>query len=99
MSHHVESKLQECRRDLENLKSQLGEGSYQTIQELRELKLQEEKLRNSIEENKRKAQREKDPAKKRALLLLIEEDGKKLEANLKSQQALNKNKIKSLLFL
>src|SRR5438105_333079 len=93
MSPYVENKMQDCRRDLDNLRSQLGQEKYQYIKKLRELKLEEDKLRRQIDENRRKASREKDPAKKRALLLLIEEDGRKLEENLRKQQAIPKSGI------
>src|SRR5437660_1780002 len=43
-----------------------------------------------MEENKRKAMNEKDPAQKALLLQLIEDDGKKLKANIKKQQELSK---------
>src|SRR5215210_7706208 len=42
-----------------------------------------------MEENKRKAMNEKDPAQKALLLQLIEDDGKKLKANMKKQQELS----------
>ena len=42
-----------------------------------------------MEENKRKAMNEKDPAQKALLLQLIEEDGKKLKSNIKKQQELS----------
>jgi len=41
-----------------------------------------------MRENKRKAQSEKDPAKRALLLQLIEDDGKLLEDNLKKQKAI-----------
>lgn len=93
MSPYVESKMQDCRRELDHLKNQLGQEKYQHIEELKKLKFEENKLRRQIEENKRKAAREKDPSKKAALLLMIEEDGKKLEENLRKQQAIPKSGI------
>jgi hypothetical protein len=93
MKVHVESKLQECKRELEQLKSQLGMEKYQHIEELRLLKLEQKKIEARMAENKRKAEREKDPSKKAALLLLIEEDGKKLEENLRKQKAIPTSKI------
>ena len=93
MKTHVESKLQECRRSLEQLKSQLGAEKYQYIEELRLLKLEQKQIEARMAENKRKAMNEKDPSKKAALLLLIEEDGKKLEENFRKQKAIPTSKI------
>lgn len=86
MSPYVEEKMQECRRELDTLKGQLGMEKYQHIEELRRLKLEANKIRNKISELQRQAAKEKDPSKKARLLLLIEEEGKKLEANLKRQK-------------
>ena len=93
MSMHVESKMQECKREIEELKRQLGAEKYQHIEELRLLKLEQKQIEARMAENKRKAEREKDPSKKAAILLLIEEDGKKLEENLRKQKAIPTSKI------
>ena len=93
MKVHVDSKLQECRRSLEQLKSQLGAEKYQYVEELRLLKLEQKQIEARMAENKRKVEREKDPSKKAALLLLIEEDGKKLEENFRKQKAIPTSKI------
>ncbi|RHZ36570.1 hypothetical protein [endosymbiont GvMRE of Glomus versiforme] len=93
MSPYVEEKMQECRRELDELKSQLTGEKYQHIEELRRLKLEQKQIEKRIQENKRKASKEKDPTKRAALLLLIEEDGKKLEDNLRKQQAIPTSKI------
>src|SRR5688572_25179314 len=93
MSTHIESKLAECRREIETLKNQLGGEKYQHIEELRLLVLEQKKIEARMAENKRKAEREKDPSKKAALLLLIEEDGKRLEENFKKQKAIPTSKI------
>jgi len=42
-----------------------------------------------MEENKKKAMNEKDPAQKALLLQLIEDDGKRLKTNMKRQQELS----------
>src|SRR5438874_10996915 len=93
MSMHVESKMQECKREIEELKRQLGAEKYQHIEELRLLKLEQKQIEARMRENKSKAEREKDPSKKAALLLLIEEDGKKLEENLSRQKEIPTSKI------
>ena len=93
MNTHVESKLAEARREIEQLKSQLGAEKYQHIEELRLLQLEQKQIEARMRENKRKAEREKDPSKKAALLLLIEEDGKRLEENLRRQKEIPTSKI------
>jgi len=93
MSPYVENKMQDCRRELERLKSQLGMEKYQHIEELRILQLEQKKIEARMQENKRKAMSEKDPAKRAKFLQLIEEDSKLLEANLKKQQAIPKSGI------
>src|SRR5438045_2268460 len=47
-----------------------------------------------MKENKRKAQEEKDPNKKALLLQLIEDDGRKLEENLKKQKQIPTSNLK-----
>jgi len=93
MSPYLENMMQDCRRQLDNLRNQLGIEKYQHVEKLRLLKLEQKKIETRMKENRRKAQTEKDPAKRAALLLLIEEDGKKLEENLKEQQSIPKSGI------
>jgi hypothetical protein len=93
MNQHVESKMQECRRKLEDLKSQLGQNNYQHIEKLRHLQLEQKKIEARMKQRRREAEREKDPAKKAAILLLIENDAKELEDNLRQQQAIPKSGI------
>ncbi|CAG8754123.1 11460_t:CDS:2 [Gigaspora margarita] len=90
MNKHVISKLNSFCGDLEKLKSDLEREDYKWIQELKQLQLEEKEINRRIEENKRKAMNEKDPAQKALLLQMIDEDGKKLKANLKKQQELSK---------
>lgn len=94
MSPFVENKMQDCRKQLENLRSQIGGEKYQHVEELRLLKLQEKKIRDKISELKKDASKEKDPTKKARILLLIEEEGKKLEDNLRQQKAIPTSGIK-----
>lgn len=90
MNKHVISKLNSFYGDLEKLKNDLEREDYKWVQELKQLQLEEKDINRRIEENKRKAMNEKDPAQKALLLQMIEEDGKKLKANLKKQQELSK---------
>jgi len=93
MNDYVESKMQECRRKLEDLKNQLNQNQYQHIEQLRLLQLEQKKIEARMKQRQREAQREKDPSKKAALLLLIENDAKELEENLRQQQAIPKSGI------
>jgi len=86
--------MQDCRRQLENLRSQIGGEKYQNVENLRLLKLQEKKIKDRISELRRDASKEKDPTKKARILLLIEEEGKKLEDNLRQQKAIPASGIK-----
>jgi hypothetical protein len=74
---------------LTKLKGDLERESYKWVQELKQLKLEEAEINKRMKENERKAARETDPSKKAFLLQLIEDDGKKLKANLKKQQELS----------
>ncbi|CAH1767622.1 12765_t:CDS:2, partial [Entrophospora sp. SA101] len=94
MSPYIENKMQDGRRMLENLKSQLGMEKYQHIEELRILKLEQKKIEARMQENKRKAMNEKDPTKRAKFLQLIDEDSKKLEENLRKQNAIPTSPIK-----
>jgi len=89
MDKHVISKLKSFTNDLTKLKSDLEREDYKWVQELKQLKLEEAEIRKKIEENKRKAMNEKDPTQKALLLQLIEDDGKKLKANMKKRQELS----------
>jgi hypothetical protein len=86
MNQHVENYLQEGRQALERLKGQLQGESYQWVEELKRIQFKIDKIKREMEEKKRKAMNEKDPKKRAALLLEIEEDGKQLEKLYKEHQ-------------
>ena len=89
MDKHVISKLNSFEKDLKKLKEDLEREDYKWVQELKQLKLEESEIRKRMEENKKKAMNEKDPAQKALLLQLIEDDGKRLKTNMKRQQELS----------
>jgi len=93
MNPYVENKMNDCRRQLENLKSQISGEKYQYVEKLRILKLEQKKIEARMQENKRKAMNEKDPTKRARFLQLIEENSKLLEENLRQQQAIPKSEI------
>src|SRR5437773_961176 len=68
MSPYVENKMNDCRRQLENLKSQISGEKYQYVEKLRILKLEQKKIEARMQENKRKAMNQKDPI---ALIILL----------------------------
>ena len=63
MSKHIESKLQECRKALERLRSQLQKEDYKFVEELKRLELEIRQIKAKMEQNKLKAMRETDPIK------------------------------------
>jgi len=89
MDKHVISKLKSFSNELSKLKGDLEREDYKWVQELKQLQLEEREINRRMEENKRKAMNEKDPAQKALLLQLIEDDGKKLKANMRKQQELS----------
>src|SRR6266511_1424361 len=93
MNPYVENKMNDCRRQLENLKSQISGEKYQYVEKLRILKLEQKKIEARMQENKRKAMNEKDTTKRARFLQLIEENSKLLEENLRQQQAIPKSEI------
>lgn len=86
MSPYVENKMQDCRRSLENLKSQLGTETYQWVEELKRLELEIRQIEQKMKENQQKALRETDPIKKQALIAEIESDGKLLQQKYREHQ-------------
>jgi len=58
---------------------------YNVAKKLKKLQLEEKNLKRTIEENLKRAAMEKDPEKKRKILILVEEDKKKLQTNLNEQ--------------
>jgi hypothetical protein len=53
------------------------------------LKIEEKNLKRTIEENLKRANLEKNPDKKRKLLILVDEDKKKLQANYEEQKKIS----------
>ncbi|CAG8696104.1 185_t:CDS:1, partial [Ambispora gerdemannii] len=84
----LDSKLRPLRSEVKRLKEGVSKEQYKYYEEIKLLKLEQKQIEARMKENKRKAQSEKDPAKKALLLQLIEDDGKKLEENLKKQKAI-----------
>ena len=76
------------RSEVNRLKGNISNQQYKQYEEIKLLKLEQKQIENRMKENKRKAQSEKDPAKKALLLQMIEDDGKLLEDNLKKQKAI-----------
>ncbi|RHZ36041.1 hypothetical protein [endosymbiont GvMRE of Glomus versiforme] len=93
MSTYVESKMQECRRGIDILKSQLTGETYKWVEELKRIQFEIDQIEQRMQENKRKAMNEKDPTKKQALIVAIEEDGKLLQQKYREHQA-HSNKYK-----
>lgn len=87
-SSFLESKIKPFRNDINRFAGQIDKEDYKFIQELKDLELERTQIEARMKENKRKAQAEKDPNKRAILLQLIEEDGKRLEENLRKQKAI-----------
>ena len=86
MSPHVERQIEGIKREVEKTKTALERETYKWVEELRRIQLEIDEIKKRMAENKRKAMNEKDPSKKAALLLLIEEDGKLLQQKYREHQ-------------
>ncbi|WNE40232.1 MAG: hypothetical protein GBAus27B_000299 [Mycoplasmataceae bacterium] len=91
MDKHVISKLEVCRKGLEKLKNDLENESYKWVQEIKQLKLEQQQIQKRMEENKKKAtDKSLSPSERALLMQLIEDDGKKLKGNLEKQREIDK---------
>lgn len=82
---HLDGIMSAFRRELESLSGDISRTPYNVAKKLKKLQLEEKNLKRTIEENLKRAAMEKDSEKKRKLLILVEEDKKKLQANLEEQ--------------
>ena len=85
-AEHLEGLISAFRRDLESLSGEIGRIPYDVGKKLKKLKIEEKNLKRTIEENLKRANLEKDPQKKRKLLILVDEDRKKLQTNYEEQK-------------
>ena len=85
-SDHLDGLISAFRRDLESLSGEINRIPYDVGKKLKKLKIEEKNLKRTIEENLKRANSEKDPDKKRKLLILVDEDKKKLQANYEEQK-------------
>ncbi|CAG8602441.1 4922_t:CDS:2, partial [Paraglomus brasilianum] len=83
---HLDGLISAFRRDLESLSGEIDRIPYDVGKKLKKLKIEEKNLKRTIEENLKRANLEKDPDKKRKLLILVDEDKKKLQANYEEQK-------------
>lgn len=87
MSQHIESKLAEIRRELDQLKSKLGAEEYKFVEELKRIQFEIDEIKKRMEEKKKKAMDPNlTPQEKLAILEEIKEDGKLLEQKYKEHQ-------------
>jgi hypothetical protein len=87
MSVHIESKLAEIRRELDQLKGKLGTEEYKFVEELKRIQFEIDQIKKRMEENKRKAMDPSlSPQEKLVILEEIKEDGKLLEQKYKEHQ-------------
>jgi len=80
--------VEDFRRDLERLKNDIERVSYNEAKELKRLTLEERQLKQEIEENERKAQKESDPTKKAKFLFLVNEAKEKWKKVLERKKQL-----------
>jgi len=80
--------VEDFRRDLERLKNDIERVSYNEAKELKRLTLEERQLKQEIEENERKAQKESDPTKKAKFLFLVNEAKEKSNQKKKNYKSL-----------
>ncbi|CAG8776964.1 6486_t:CDS:2, partial [Gigaspora margarita] len=85
-SDHLDGLISAFRRDLESLSGEIDRIPYDVGKKLKKLKIEEQNLKRTIEENLKRANLEKDPDKKRKLLILVDEDKKKLQTNYEEQK-------------
>ncbi|CAI2196592.1 13334_t:CDS:2, partial [Funneliformis geosporum] len=83
---HLDGLISAFRRDLESLNGEIDRIPYDVGKKLKKLKIEEQNLKRTIEENLKRANSEKDPDKKRKLLILVDEDKKKLQTNYEEQK-------------
>jgi len=86
MSPEVEKEIEKCKREVEKIKNAVAKASYKWVEELNRIQLEIDQIKKKMEETKRKAMNEKDPKKRAALLLEIEEDGKLLQQKYREHQ-------------
>jgi len=84
-TEHLDGLISTFRRELESLSGDIGRTPYNVAKKLKKLQLEEKNLKRAIEENLKRAAMEKDPEKKKKILILVEEDKKKFQANLAEQ--------------
>lgn len=85
-SEHLDNLINNFRRDLESLSGEVSRITYDVAKKLRKLQVEEKIIKRQIEENLQRAQNEQDPNKKAKLLILVEDDKKKLQTNLEEQK-------------
>ncbi|RHZ35673.1 hypothetical protein [endosymbiont GvMRE of Glomus versiforme] len=90
MDKHILSKIEVCKKDLAKLKDNLERETYRWVQEIQQLKLDQNKIEGGIKENQKKLANTNDLAEKALLSQLIEDDSKKLKANMEKQKEIDK---------
>jgi DNA repair exonuclease SbcCD ATPase subunit len=87
MSVHVESKLNEIRKGLDQIKTKLEKEDYKFIEELKRIQFEIDQIKKRMEEKKKKAMDPNlSPQEKLAILEEIKEDSKLLEQKIKEHQ-------------
>jgi hypothetical protein len=80
--------LEDFRKDLELLKKNIENVEYNEAKELLKLNVEERDLKNSIEENERKARNEPDENKRKQFILLVDEAKEDLKKLLERKKKL-----------
>ena len=75
----LEKQLERFRKDVDAVKQGINNTSYNEAKDLRKLESEERKIKKDVEDNLRKVKNEPDEKKRKKILLLVDEDKKKLE--------------------
>ncbi|CAG8528527.1 2416_t:CDS:2 [Ambispora gerdemannii] len=85
--------LNDFRRDLEMLKSDIEKVPYHEAKELQKLLIEEKSLKNEIEENERKARNEPDENKRKQFIFLVDQAKNQLKKCLERRKQLKTGRL------